>query len=233
MRCRLTKASTPRSGPVTARAGKGRRSAPVRLAGYAGRYTYSGCKMSKNNKLNLFLDNIERLYPNEAASCFHIQLNRDSSITIDNKKGLGALVGGCIIIATVMDIASSASEGLKWNETKGQMRSRAMKEFVGTYFPRKYRAINWYGQFRNPLVHNFCSKGLELTHLERCRSKHLKNCFVGGERRICVHIFELLSDVSASMRRFCDQVRTDPSLEKRVRRYIGHYGVLQPRDPDC
>jgi hypothetical protein len=185
-----------------------------------------------HNRIERFLDNIERLFPKEIASCFHVDLDSDGRVLLDEKGDLGALVGGCILIAVVLDIASSAAKGLKWNEYSGEKHSKAMSHFIKTYLPGPYRAVNWYVQFRSPLVHNFCPKRLELTHHKRFRSRHLKEVQVKGEHRICVHIFQLLDDVTFALKTFARDVRTNPDLYRCVKRYVGHYGVLEPSNPD-
>jgi|MudIll2142460700_1097286.scaffolds.fasta_scaffold67336_1 hypothetical protein len=186
----------------------------------------------RHNRIERFLDNIEHLFPREIASCFHVTFDSDGHVVIDENEDFGALVGGCILIAAVLDIVSSASKGLKWNEYNGEKHSKAMGNFIKHYLPSPYQAVNWYTQFRSPLVHNFCPKRLELTHHKRFRSRHLKEVQIKGEPRICVHIFQLLDDVTFALKNFAKDVRTDSDLYRRVKRYVGHHGVLEPRNPD-
>jgi hypothetical protein len=179
-----------------------------------------------------FLDNIERLIPNEIASCFGVSFDLNGRAVIDKKRGLGALVGGCVLIAAALDIASSAAKGLKWTEYSGKKHSNAMKEWTRDYLPSPYRAINWYRDFRSALVHNFCPAKLELTHHDRFRSRHLKEVRVKGKNRTCVHIFRLLEDLNKGLEHFAKQVRVNPDLYKCVNRYVTNHPVLEPRNPD-
>jgi hypothetical protein len=179
-----------------------------------------------------FLDNIEGLIPNEIASCFGVRFESSGRVVLDEKRGLGALVGGCVLIAAALDIASSAAKGLKWREYGGKERSEAMKEWVKNYLPSKYRAINWYSKFRSSLVHNFCPMELELTHHERFRPRHLKEVSVKGKQRICVHIFQLLEDLKEALKSFAKETKVNPKLYKCVKRYASNYPVLEPRNPD-
>lgn len=179
-----------------------------------------------------FLDNIERLIPNEIAKCFGVKFESSGRVVLDEKRGLGALVGGCVLIAAALDIASSAAKGLKWSEYRGNKRSEAMKEWVRNYLPNPYRAINWYSKFRSSLVHNFCPMELELTHHERFRPRHLKEVPVKGKQRICIHIFQLLEDLNEALKSFANQTKGDRELYKCVKRYAGNYPVLEPHNPD-
>ena len=188
--------------------------------------------LKRNDRTEKFLDNIERLIPKEIASCFGVRFEPNGHVVLDEKRGLGALVGGCVLIAAVLDIASSAAKGLKWSDYRGKERKEAMKEWVINYLPSKYRAINWYNKFRNSLVHNFCTIGLELTHHERFRPRHLKEVRVKGKQRICVHIFQLLEDLNEALKTFAKETKVNPKLYKCVKRYARNYPVLEPRNPD-
>ncbi len=91
-----------------------------------------------------FLDNLARVFPKEIASSFHVDFDPSGHVVPEAKEDLGALVGGCILIAVSLDIAGSAAKGLKWNEYNGKKRSEAMKHFVEIYLPKSYRMVNWY-----------------------------------------------------------------------------------------
>lgn len=189
--------------------------------------------LKRDDRTEKFLDNIERLIPEEIARCFGVRIESSGNVVLDEKRGLGALVGGCVLIAAALDIASSAAKGLKWSDYKNNERKEAMKEWVINYLPSKYRAINWYNEFRNSLVHNFCPIDLELSHLERFRPRHLKEVQVKGKQRlICVHIFQLLEDLNEALRAFAKETKANPELYKCVRRYARNYPVLERRNPD-
>jgi hypothetical protein len=188
--------------------------------------------LKRDDRTENFLENLEGLIPNEIASCFGVRFESSGCVVLDEKRGLGALVGGCVLIAAALDIASSAAKGLKWREYGGKERSEAMKEWVKNYLPSKYRAINWYSKFRSPLVHNFCPMELELTHHERFRPRHLKEVPVKGKQKICVHIFQLLEDLNEALKSFSKKTKVNPKLYKCVKRYASNYPVLEPRNPD-
>lgn len=188
-------------------------------------------KIKKDKKVELFLDNIERLWPNEIACCYGVCLDKNGNVCVS--QNLGALMGGTVLIAVVLDLASSAAKGLKWNEPSGKKHSDAMKEVVRDYLPKSYQSINWYTQFRSPLVHNFKAKNIELTHLEEFRHKHLKLVSVKGKKVKCVHIFALFEDVIRGLRNLASDARKDAELYRNIKIFIGNYGVLEPRDPDC
>jgi hypothetical protein len=188
--------------------------------------------LKRDDRTEKFLNNIERLIPNEIASCFGVRFESSGRVVLDEKRGLGALVGGCVLIAAALDIASSAAKGLKWREYRGKERSEAMKQWVKNYLPSTYRAINWYGKFRNSLVHNFCPIDLELTHHGKFRMRHLKHVSVKGKQRICIHIFQLLEDLNEALNSFAKETKVNPELYKCVKRYAGNYPVLEPRNPD-
>lgn len=186
----------------------------------------------RDDRTEKFLDNIERLIPKEITSCFGVRFEPSDHVVLDEKRGLGALVGGCVLIAAALDIASSAAKGLKWIEYRGNERSDAMKEWVRNYLPSPYRAINWYSKFRSSLVHNFCPVELELTHHERFKPHHLKEVRVKGKQRICIHIFQLLEDLNEALKTFAKETKVNPKLYKCVKRYARNYPMLEPRNPD-
>jgi uncharacterized protein YutE (UPF0331/DUF86 family) len=188
--------------------------------------------LKRDDRTEKFLNNIERLIPNEIASCLGARFEQSGHVVLDEKRSLGALVGGCVLIAVALDIASSAAKGLKWSEYKGKERKEAMKEWVKNYLPSTYRAINWYSKFRNSLVHNFCPTDLELTHHERFRLRHLKEIRVKGKQRICAHIFQLLEDLYEALKTFVKEAKENPELYKCVKRYASNYPLLEPRNPD-
>jgi hypothetical protein len=167
-----------------------------------------------DTRLRRFAENMRNLLPQEAADCF---------------KG-GALVGGCVVIASALDVASSAAQGLRHDDRTGRIREKALRSFVRDYFPSPYSKVNWYTQFRNPLVHNFCPRGLEMVHRDHLRQKHLRPIKVNGRDYTCVHVIQLCDDFIAAMKSFADAIEQDRDLAKCVRQYIGNHHVLDPRD---
>jgi len=193
--------------------------------------------MRRTGRAEQFLSNLEKLWPDEIAACLGVRLLGDGSVEDKDERRRRALVGGCVLVAVVLDLASSSAKGLKWNETSGKKRSNAMREFVKDYMPSAYRSTNWYSQFRSPLVHNFCPSGLELTHAAKLRQRHLKKLKVSvdGIRkdRQCVHVFQLFEDVTRGLRCFVADARADKALYQRVKRYASHYGALEIHEVDC
>jgi hypothetical protein len=194
--------------------------------------TGMGNDFKRDNRTETFLQNIGQLIPNEIAKCCGVRFESSGRVVPHQTGTFGSVVGGCVLIGTALDIASSAAKGLKWSEYRGNERSEAMKEWVKNYLPSSYRAINWYSKFRSPLVHTFCPTELELTHHERFRPRHLKKVRVRGAQRICIHVFQFLEDLNEALKGFVRQVNLNLGLYKCVKRYANNYPVLEPRNPD-